>query len=40
MPAVVDLEKCDVLFIEGERKAGEEVKEEDYYCCCERAYGK
>jgi HSP20 family protein len=28
----------DVLSIEGERKAEEEVKEEDYYCC-ERAYG-
>jgi len=39
MPAVVDLEKCDVLSIEGERKAEEEVKEEDYYCC-ERAYGR
>jgi HSP20 family protein len=29
----------DVLSIEGERKAEEEVKEEDYYCC-ERTYGK
>lgn len=29
----------DVLSIEGERKAEEEVKEEDYYCC-ERAYGR
>ena len=29
----------DLLFIEGERKAEKEVKDEDYYCC-ERAYGK
>jgi len=29
----------DVLFIEGERKAEEEVKDEDYYCC-ERSYGR
>jgi HSP20 family molecular chaperone IbpA len=39
MPAVVDLEKCDVLSIEGERKAEEEAKDEDYYCY-ERAYGR
>ncbi len=37
MPAVVDLEKCDVLSIEGERKAEEEVTDEGY-CYCERAY--
>jgi len=29
----------DFLAIEGERKAEEEIKEEDYYCC-ERSYGK
>ena len=29
----------EVLSIEGERKAEEEVKDEDYYCC-ERAYEK
>jgi len=28
----------DTLTIKGERKAGSEVKEEDYYCC-ERSYG-